>query len=229
MKWSPPFAAGLFLLLQLVLGTRPAKAQSLPDADSRLYNGLEYIRNGTAAKGFPFFDADSLDTGTLFYDSLLFQHVHIEYDLVEDKLIMPDFSGKALISLIPQKLDYFYIGSHLFRYIDADKTASVLHKSGFYEVLYQKGATAVLARREKKLIFPSNREEQAHYDELDTYFLALDGRYFSIDGRNSLLDALIDKKPELKQFIHTNRIHFNKKEIETALIRTTDYYLQIRH
>ena len=28
--------------------------------DSRLYNGHEYIRNGTPAQGFPFFEADSL-------------------------------------------------------------------------------------------------------------------------------------------------------------------------
>jgi hypothetical protein len=229
MKWSPPFAAVLFLFLQLTLGTCPARTQSLPDADSRLYNGLEYIRNGIAAKGFPFFDADSLRRGTLFYDSLLFDHIPMEYDLVEDKLIMPDFSGKALISLIPQKLDRFSIGGHLFRYVDADKTGSILHKTGFYEVLYQKGTSAVLARREKKLIFPSNREEQAHYDQSNTYFLALDGRYFSIDGKNGLIDALQDKKNELKQFIRTNRIRFNKKELETALIRITDYYLQIRH
>jgi|SRR5579872_4390559 len=229
MKRSPPFAAGIFLFLQLILRTCPARTQPFPEADSRLYNGLEYIRNGTAAKGFPFFDADSLRSGTLFYDSLLFDHVPLEYDLVEDQLIMPDFSGKALISLIPQKIDHFSIGEHLFRYIDADKTASILHKTGFYEVLYQKGSTAILARREKKLIFPSNREEQAHYDQSNAYFLALDGQYFSIEGRNDLLDALKDKKNELKQYIRTNRIRFNKRDLENALIRTTDFYLQIRH
>src|SRR5690348_9773705 len=136
MKWSPSFAAGVFLFTQLMLRTSPARTQPFPEADSRLYNGLEYIRNGTAAKGFPFFDADSLRKGTLFYDSLRFDHIPMEYDLVEDKLVMPDFSGKALISLISQKLDNFTIAGHLFRYIDADQTASILHKTGFYEVLY---------------------------------------------------------------------------------------------
>ena len=229
MRWSPPFAAGVFLFLQLMLRTSPALTQPFPEADSRLYNGLEYIRNGTAAKGFPFFDADSLRQGTLFYDSLRFDHIPMEYDLVEDKLVMPDYSGKALISLIPQKLDHFAFAGHLFRYIDADKTASILHKTGFYEVLYQKGPTAVLARREKKLIFPSNREDQARYDQSNAYFLALDGRYFSIEGKNDLLDALKDKKNELKQYIRSNHIRFNKRDLETALIRTTDFYLQIRH
>lgn len=228
MKWSPPFAAGSFLFIQLLLRTFPAWTQPLPEADSRLYNGLEYIRNGTVAKGFPFFDADSLRPGALYYDSLLFDQIPMEYDLVEDKLIIRDFSGKALISLIPQKIDHFSIGGHLFLYIDADKTASILRKTGFYEVLYHKGSTAILARREKKLVLPSNREDQALYEQLNTYFLALDGRYFSVEGKNDLLEALKDKKNDVKQYIRTNGIRF-KRNLQTALVRTTDYYLQIRH
>ena len=152
----------------------------------------------------------------------------MEYDLVEDKLIIPVYSGNALISLINEKLSYFSIGDQHFRYIDADKTASVLPRSGIYEEIYHKGSTSLLARREKKLVFPSNKDEQPHYSQQNTYFLQLNNRYFSANGEYELLDALKNKKDALKQYIRKNNIRY-KKNLETALIRTTDYYQQISH
>lgn len=197
-------------------------------ADSRLYNGAEYIRNGTPAKGFPFCDVDSLRSGTLYYDDFLIHHVPMEYDLVLDKLIIPVATSNALISLISEKLTYFSIGDQHFRYIDANKTASVLHRSGFYEELYHNGSTLLLARREKTLVFPSNRDDLPHYDQHNAYFLLLEGRYYSINEENDLLDALKSKKEALKQYIRKNKIRY-KKTPEPALIRTIDYYLQISH
>ena len=196
-------------------------------ADSRLYNGLEYIRNGTFAKGFPFFDADSFRTGDLYYDGQLFRHVSMKYDLVEDKLIIPDFTGKALISLISEKLSYFTIGASHFSYIDA-AGSSILHTSGFYQELYNKNSILLLEKREKKLIFPSKPDEQPHYDQYNTYFLLLDHQYYPIAGENDLLDALKDKRSVLKQYIRKNKLRF-RRNFESSLIRTTDYYVQIRH
>ena len=243
---SKRFASRCFLSFLLTSFTPAAFSQELPatpsqsaadwsdstvsrlGADSRLYNGAEYIRNGTPAKGFPFCDVDSLRSGTLYYDDLLFHHIPMEYDLVQDKLIIPVIASNALISLTSEKLSYFSIGDQHFRYIDAGKTASVLHRSGFYEELYHKGSTLLLARREKTLVFPSGRDDLPHYDQHNTYFLLQDSHYFSVNGENDLLDALKDKKSALKQYIRKNKIHY-KKTPEPALIRTIDYYLQISH
>lgn len=196
-------------------------------ADSRLYNGFEYIRNGTPAKGFPFFDSDSLLTGTLSYDGILYGDIAMQYDLVQDELLIHDYTGTALISLINEKIDHFSIGSHFFRYISREKTTPALPRSGFYEELNTGLHVALLARREKKLDFPSNREDLVSYKQSNFYFLCVDDRYFPVDGKTALLEALKDKKSALKKYIRDNKIRF-KKDLEKALVLTTGYYMKIR-
>jgi hypothetical protein len=85
--------------------------------DSRLFNGREYIRNGTPAKGFPFFESDSLQLGSLSYDGILYRDIALEYDMVSDQLLIHNFAGDALISLVPEKITFFSIARHHFRYV----------------------------------------------------------------------------------------------------------------
>ena len=219
---------------ELSAAASPHPTTNLPDSllsgpvtDSRLYNGIEYIRNGTPAKGFPFWEADSLRSGTLCYNGLLFPGVPMEYDLVEDKLVIPYYTGSSLISLISERLSYFSIGPQRFRYIDADSNTSALPSRGFYQELYRNGPNVLLARREKKLVFPSNREDQPVYTQHNAYFLLLDGHYSPIDGEKELLEIGKDRKDAVRQYIRKNKIRF-KKNLEDALIRATGYYLQIR-
>jgi len=248
MHFSTQFVPYCCLLLLLSFPTPPAQAQQSPDssfndpssallgphlyarlgADSRLYNGYEYIRNGTPAKGFPFLDSDSLQAGSLFYDGILYRDIPMEYDLVQDQLIIHDYTGKTLISLITGKVGHFSIKTHQFRYLVTGKTAFALPKTGFYEVLYASGPLTLLARREKKLIFPSNRDDLARYDQENFYFLQAGDRYYRIDGKDDLLDALKDKKDALKKYIRENNIRFSN-HMEKALIQTTAYYLQIKN
>lgn len=237
-------------LLLLSIPSLPAHAQQSPDSaslhrsiamlqqyvrdelrpDSRLYNGYEYIRNGTPAKGFPFFDSDGLQNAQLAYDGILYRDIPLEYDLALDEVVIPDYTGKTLISLISEKVDHFSIGSHEFRYIPAQREnpASRSPSPGFYEVLLTSGQVSLLARREKKLVFPSNREDPAGYEQQNFYFLRKDGQFYYVDGKASLLDALKDKKDALKKYIRENKLRF-KKQLETALIRTTANYMQLSH
>jgi hypothetical protein len=206
--------------------------------DSRLYNGYEYIRNGTPAKGFPFFESDSLQKAGLSYDGILYPSIPMEYDIVLDRVIIRDYTGSALISLISEKVASFSFGTHHFRYVpDIDNP-------GFYEVLFSSpasyiasaadvtpatsGPVTLLAHREKKLIFPSNREDQARYDQKSFYFIRLANRFYTVDTKAALLDVFKDKKEALKKFISGNNISF-KHQFETALTRTTAYYTHLSH
>ncbi|HLZ85775.1 MAG TPA: hypothetical protein VKQ52_00990 [Puia sp.] len=228
MNSQKQFINCCYLLLLLTLSTHPATAQDGPDQDSRLYNGYEYIRNGTHAQGFPFFGIDSLQPGTLVYDGILHRDIAMEYDLVLDKLVIPDYTGKALISLISEKVDRFTIGPHAFRYFPAQPTTSSLPKQGFYEELLGRDSVALLARREKKLVFPSSQDEQAKYEQSNSHFLLIGNRSARVADESSLLDMLKDKKDMLKKYIRDNHIRF-KKDLENALIATTSYYLKLRN
>jgi hypothetical protein len=204
----------------------PALAQDAPapDPDSRLYNGHEYIRNGIHAKGFAFFIADSLQNGTLIYDGIRYGNIPLQYDLVLDELIVPDYNGKALLSLIPEKVDQFVIANHHFEYIP---TGASNAKPGFYEVLCSgHDSITLLGRHEKRLIFASNQEETARYNSYDYYFLRIGNTLHSVNDESALLNLLKEKKPALKKYIRENNLRF-KKDPEDALIRTVTYYLTL--
>ncbi len=235
------------LVLRLSLTITPLSAQQQPDSalidrtatsdqavlerlgpDSRLYNGHEYIRIGTPATGFPFFGADSLQTGWLSYDGTLYRDIAMEYDLVLDELIIHDYTGKALISLIGDKISYFSIGTHRFRFLVPDRSAATLPKSGFYEELYHSKPVTLLARREKKLFFPSNNEERAGYSQQNFYFLSIGNSVYRVGDKAELLAVLKDKKPQLKKYIREHKLRFSK-QFENALLQITIYYHQISY
>jgi hypothetical protein len=219
---------GCFLVL-FSLPSPPVQAQLMSDStgpDSRLFNGYEYIRNGIPAKGFPFFASDSLERGSLCYDGILYPEIPLEYDLVQDKVIIHDLAGKALISLISEKVGYFTIGTHRFRYVEATSTMEDAPGPGFYEVLYVSGPLTLFARHEKQLQFPTSSNDQARYYATSHYFLNTNDRFYRVDGIDALVKALQDKRDALKKYIRENKIHF-KKQPEAALIQVTAYYRQI--
>jgi hypothetical protein len=200
------------------------------DPDSRLFNGREYIRNGIYAKGFPFFEWDSLQTGSLTYDGILYPEIAMEYNLVSDELIIHNFAGDALISLVPEKITSFSIGGYHFRYVAPAPPAAApnLPETGFYEELYATPRIALLARRKKMLIFPSTQEEQPKYVRIDRYFLLIDDNAYSIHNENELMAVLKDKKDPLKKFIRKNKLSFKRQHFENSLIQTTIYYHEIK-
>jgi hypothetical protein len=193
-------------------------------ADSRLYNGREYIRNGTPAKGYPYFEWDSLTPGSLEYDGISYA-IPLEYDLAQDQLVIRDYASNILISLVIEQTPYFSIGPYHFRYFGPGKAQ--LPDPGFYQELYAGSQVTLLARRRKNLIFPSTPDEQPQYVQMNTFFLLLNGSSFKINSEKELLDILGDKKEELKKYIRRNHLSF-KRHLEESMIQTIAFYQQIK-
>jgi hypothetical protein len=213
------------------------------DPDSRLFNGREYIRNGINAKGFPFFEWDSLRPGSLTYDGILYHDMAMEYDMVSDELVIHKFTGDALISLVPEKIAFFSLAGHHFRYVvstpalaapasvaptASNPTAANLPETGFYEELYATPRLALLARRKKTLRFPSSQDDQPGYVQVDRYFLLIDARAYSIRDENDLMTALKEKKDPLKKMIRKNKLSFKRQHFENSLVQTIIYYQEIK-
>lgn len=193
-------------------------------ADSRLYNGREYIRNGTPAKGFPYFEWDSLRPGSLTYDGISYD-IPLEYDLARDQLVIRNYSDNILIDLVTEKASRFSIGQCHFQYIGPG-TAS-LPEPGFYQELFAGSKVRLLVRRRKNLVFPTSPDEQPQYIQLNTYFVVLNGIGTRIGNEKELLDRLADRKEELKKYIRKNHLSF-KRRIETSLVQTIAWYQQLK-
>jgi hypothetical protein len=227
----PMLCCELFLCLTLLASVTNAQdsletyTRSRLGADSRLYNGREYIRNGTPAKGFPNFQWDSLHPGTLTYDGIAWPDMLLEYDLAQDQLVVRDDSNSLLISLVPEKTLVFSIGPYHFRFMRA--AAAQLPEPGFYQELFASGPTSLLARKRKNLIPPSTVDDLARYIQVDAYYLLLNGTAKKIGDENELLQVLGDKKEELKRYIRKNRLSF-KRDFEGSLTQIITYYRQLK-
>lgn len=222
MHVGRPTTLCLWLFLNFSLLSFVTRGQTT--GDSRLYNGREYIRNGTPAKGTPYFAYDSLIAGSLAYDGVTYQ-LPLEYDLAQDQLVIRYYNDDLLISLVGEKTNWFSIGPYRFRYFGAGTTH--LPEAGFYEELFAGNTVVLLARKHKNLVFPTSSEQQAQYVEYDSYFVVLNGVAYKIGGERELLDILKEKKDELKKYIRKNHLSFGR-HIESSLIQTIAYYQQLK-
>lgn len=194
-------------------------------ADSRLYNGREYIRNGTPAKGSPYFQWDSLRPGSLDYDGITYD-IPMEYDLAQDQLVIRNYADNILIGLVSERATRFSIGSFLFRYIGPG--TDHLPEPGFYQELFAGSRVTLLARRRKDLVFPSTPDQLAQYVRIDAFFLLLDSTSYRINSEKELLEILADKKSDLKKYIRKDHLSFRRQHLEGSLIRAVAYYQQIK-
>jgi hypothetical protein len=192
--------------------------------NAQIYHGREFIRNGQKAIGFPFYESDNMMTGTISYQGEIYPDRNLYYNLVSDQLIINNHAHNALISLSPEKVDSFMIGSHVFVPLYAGK-AGGLEKDGFYEQLVS-GEPALYARREKRLVVGTGSEE-TRYIQYNSYFIHMNHEFSPVDGKSALLDVFKDREDELKKYIRSNKINF-RKNLESSLVMVTNYYSRLK-
>jgi hypothetical protein len=197
-------------------------------ASSNLYNGTIYPGYNHHVQGQPYFVADSFRTGSVYYDGVIYPEVPLSYDLLNDELIIPNNDQSLKIQLIKEKVGYFYAYNHLFIRIAQDSASSNTPDNGFYDNLYS-GKATVLVRREKKArTFGKAEEDISRFVQYDHYYLLLNNRYYPVKGKGSVLDVYQDKKSAVRDFIHSSKISY-KKDPEYFLVRTAEYYSQLKN
>lgn len=177
---------------------------------SNLFNGPEvdpYALN--FYQSTPYFKDSSFMRGTVFYDQVEYRNVSLRYDLVRDDLILLHFDTIHQISLLKEKVDWFYLSGHHFINLNPDTINTDL-KEGYYDELF-KGKVSLLMKRAK--IAEEKIESGAVYLKISpksSFYLLKDGTYFRIKNKNDLIRKLADKKAELTQYIRRNRLKFGK-------------------
>jgi len=193
----------------------------------RLFTGAEYIRNGQHAQGYPFFQSELPLDGSVLYDGASYEHIPLQYDLITGEVVTHDSTSDANISLVREKLPRFTISEHTFIWLPAAGDSAIDFDPGYYELLYD-GPYTLVARHEKKIVYPTTNEEIMKYVGSDSYFLQLrHNQYVRIEGQRSLLKTLADKKDLIKKFIRQNKLNFDKDPGNT-LVQVIHYYTQLK-
>lgn len=192
--------------------------------NSHLYNGIQYDYFGIATTGSPFFKADTMHRGSVFYDDFLYEDIPLRYDMVNDVVVVKYYQENNTVQLIQDKVDYFSIPGH--RFIRLNTSSSEGTKGSFFEVLYQDDKTLVLAKRFKKLTVSSNAEEKPAFVQYNQYFIYKDEKYAAVNSENDLAKIFKDKSTNIRKFIGTSKLKYNK-DPEQVIVSTASFYQQL--
>ena len=199
-----------------------------------LYNGPANTGYNHLSIGNPYFQADLVQPGSVFYDGIIYRQVQMLYDLVQDNVVIvrysndslsPEYRNSLRMDLIRDRVGWFTIAGHDFIRLHAD-SSSIKMKDGFYDRVYD-GNIKVLIKRTKKYIEEvKGLELERRYDVADYYYILKDGRYHNIKTKKSILQLLKVKKKELSSFARKNKLKF-KKNREGYITGLSRYYDQL--
>lgn len=185
-----------------------------------LYNGSEYVPVEEPYEGFPFFGSEYWEQGSIKYSGEVFHDVTMEYDLVQDMLVIEHYDQRGYVTevlLHNDLIDYFDLLGHRFINVRGDSSGI---RAGFYDLLYD-GAIKLLCKR-RKMVHESveGGAVEVRFLERANYYLMREGQAISIRNKSSLLKALADKKKKLRQYARANALNNGDKEkMFVSLIR----------
>ena len=175
-----------------------------------LYNGAEYAFAYPGMQGFPFFNSNSFESGTVCFDHIVYYQVPLQLDLVNNVLITK--SGKGLSLMLDAKLvDSFIISNHLFIYLSADSISGLNSSSGYYERLYN-GKTKVYIKRRKQSERSFRAEDPYIFKEYDDYFILNGNRYFKIEKKKDVNRAFKNHYKETVSHLKSLEVNFKKNK-----------------
>ncbi len=191
-----------------------------------LYNGPEYKEYyHTIQQGHPFFASVDFVSGVIMYDNIRYENVPLKFDLVKNEILTKDPSGIFSVGLFHDKIAFFTIHGHThIRIVEDDSKRSL--PTGFYDLLYN-GHTASLLKKEYKTLQSKVTQIEGLWNYIEyknDFFVRKGNEYYHVDTQRGLLNALKDKKPELQQYIRSNRLKFKKDEVEKSLLSIVAYY-----
>ncbi|HTL08385.1 MAG TPA: hypothetical protein VL307_09025 [Chitinophagaceae bacterium] len=195
-------------------------------AQSGLYNGCQYAQFpfSFAENGHPFFKDKAPGSGSVTYDDVYYENVMLQYDEVQEVIIVHDTS--RLIQLLNPRITAFTVYDNQFVRVVKDSLNPVLVRTGFYNVLYN-GKVKLLKREEKTIREDVTTGALLRFIETQTYYyIEKDGVYQAIKSKNSINTVFADKRKELRQFAKKNKLNY-RKDRDTMLTRLTAYYDQL--
>lgn len=179
----------LLFLICITTFAAPSHAESPKDTTDRnslLYNGVEYTRGNNYNNETPFFQGEEFLRGNVLYTANYYNNVELQYDCIDDVVLLKDPLRARRMALIKEKVDAFTLGGHHFI-----KLEWLGQRGEFYEQLY-KGKRSVLVRWKKNIVM--NLAQQERFVLVKTTYL-LEGKTLTkITKASELTGMMGDKK-----------------------------------
>lgn len=188
---------------------------------SELYNGAAYMMMPPPGTGSYYFgDKNYCTPGTIRFNGTWYKNLPILYDVYHDRMIT--YMDNDLFVLDSLKISDVYLLDHHFCYMNQPGLVP-----GFYDVLY-KGKSQVVVKWIKAINeeIVSQRAVQTNVRDKSQLYLKKGNSYFPVTGKSSFATIFSEKKKEIKQFIHDQKIDYGKDK-EAAAVAVAGYYDQL--
>ncbi|HLY68448.1 MAG TPA: hypothetical protein VKR53_01895 [Puia sp.] len=191
-----------------------------------IYNGTLYAGYSFQFRGdSPYFNGGKPDTGSIYYDSVLYAGVPLYYDDLSQLVIIDDDGYK--IQLNNERLDEFSIGAHHFIQLGRKANNKDGLDPGFYELIYPGGIKVVKRTIKKSMDYISgNDSAEKLITRAERFYIEKDSVIHTAENENEVAAILSDKKKEILRFIKKNKLKF-RKDTERTLMQVSIYYDQI--
>jgi hypothetical protein len=187
---------------------------------SEIYNGAKYELYPPANKGtFYFLDKNYCVPSLIRYNGTWFKKIPVLYDIHNDAMI--SVNGNNLFVLDAERTSDIYLLDHHFIYLNTKSQDDLA--PGFYDLLYE-GKSQVLVKRTK--LIDESKTTEIIYEDKTAIYVKKDNKYFPVSSKGALMDIFKNKSKELKQYLKSNKIKYNKDE-QGAVARLAGYYDQI--
>lgn len=197
------------------------------NANLPLYNGRDYIPYTFKKEGNPFFESDSITEGTVSYAGRDYQKVPMLFDIARNELTIVSYDNQHFIVLDNDKVDSFHLRGHTFLRLVHNDTLSGSPSTGFYDRLYD-GRIKVWAGR--AMTFQEStagRELTRIFSPHNYYYIFSNNTYYTVNNKKNILTIMNDKRHEIKKFARKQKLKFNKKGMEQAIVAVAAYYDQL--
>jgi hypothetical protein len=190
-----------------------------------LYNGSQYSGYPFVfAEGHPFFKDNKPGTGSIVYDNVLYENVLLQFDEVQDVMILDSASRR--IQLLNDRITRFTLYNNNFIRIIKDSSNIPLVRTGFYNILYD-GNTSLLKKEEKIVREDVTTGVLLRFVDINKfYYIKRNNVYYSIQSKKSMLAFFKDRKKEIRQYIRKNKLSY-RKDRDNTLTKVTAYYNQL--
>ncbi|MEJ7664702.1 MAG: hypothetical protein WKG07_36895 [Hymenobacter sp.] len=191
-------------------------------AESRLYNGPEYVEYVPPQTRAAFFLTAEAQPATITYGGNVYAGVPLRYDLVRAQLVLSTPLGREM-RLLNEQVTRFELGAHAFVRLALDSTQASLAKPDLYEVLVE-GPLQLLAAHHKTLQElngggPRGKEITAK----DAFFVRKNQRYYPVDNGAALRRLFPARKAALRQYGKEHKLSFRAEERADALSELVRY------
>lgn len=193
--------------------------------NAAIFSGSAYLPRGTEITGHPFYQEDSLQTGSLVCQGIVYDNIPLKYEIFDDALILKDYSQNYFIRLNGSKIAAFTINQDSFIQPSYDDPALEADHPGFYQRIYN-GASEVLVKHKKVLLYKTTIDKTlTWYEPYKFYYIRKGNEWFNISSRNDVVKAYGDKKQEIRRFL-SGKEKF-KKNPEGLLKATAAFYEEL--